>query len=68
MAGWPYCVGGGQGWRGPIVGCVDHGLGAEVAAFAAHGADHVLPKPFDVDDFNGVMRRLGPGGAGRGGK
>ena len=50
------------------MGCVDHGLGAEVAAFAAHGADHVLPKPFDVDDFNGAMRRLGAGGAGRGGK
>lgn len=50
------------------MGCVDHGLGAEVNAFEAHGADHVLTKPFDVDDFNAVMRRLGPGGSGRGGK
>ena len=44
------------GFRGKIVGVTGNGLKEQIEYFTKAGCDHVLVKPFSLEDFNGFMR------------
>lgn len=39
------------GFRGKIIGVTGNALSEDIDVFLSHGADVVLPKPIDIDDF-----------------
>ena len=45
-----------KGYRGLIVGLTGDTGEEEMRHFLDHGADAVLPKPFDLDDLDEIVR------------
>lgn len=46
------------GYRGIIIGITGNALDDDVKDFMNHGADKVLPKPFDLVEFKGTVLSL----------
>ena len=44
------------GYKGIIIGVTGNALPEDVKDFIDHGADTVIPKPFDVDTFKRFIR------------
>lgn len=44
------------GYTAPIFGVTGNSLPSDVAHFKLHGADNVLIKPLDIDDFRKAMQ------------
>ena len=44
-----------EGYSGLIVGLTGDTSEEDRHFFQAHGVDKVLPKPFDIDDFNAIV-------------
>ena len=47
-----------MGYSGIILGVTGNVLDDDVKEFKMHGADEVLPKPFEVDAFKGNIIRV----------
>ena len=54
----------GLGYRGRIFGVTGNTLESDIIHFTAHGANAVLPKPFDFSRFKSLMAGGGGGGGG----
>ena len=45
-----------KGYKGLIVGLTGDTGAEDVRHFMAHGADAVLPKPFNIDELDDIVR------------
>ena len=47
-----------QGYTGLIVGLTGDGSDEDARYFTEHGANAVMTKPFDLDDFDKIVQRF----------
>lgn len=48
----------GLGYKGVVIGVTGNALPSDIDHFLAHGADRVLTKPMNINDFNDIIKEF----------